>query len=364
MFLPIDTLLKFKRVSKCWHTLISSHNFTKLRTPFSTLPSGLFLSTYSHCCDPYYFIHFSSNQKLSCAVPFKEYLAFAEEKIEIKILQSCNGLFLSSTSLWFPQNNRCFIYNPTTNQHCEIPPPNCESSKIFCVSLAFDPSKSPHYKVVCVGEEKGDKSCQIEIYSSNKESWRASSCDFVTAPYGTNLYGDLFYNGAIHWLSSFESTLMSFNVDEEQIRDTTLPRKPDNNNDNVIAGQWGTIRYFVACRDQLHLIDIYGPRTLKFDVFEMANDYSSWFVKYQVDLNAVSYIFPSMLPDWFSVLCIVQGKVGEDSYLVLDTPVNVLVRYNFKDKTLYKLCDIGIESTMMMNYTDVYQYIESLYCLW
>ncbi|MED6112438.1 hypothetical protein PIB30_061740 [Stylosanthes scabra] len=349
MLLPIDTLLKFKRVSKRWHTLISIHDFTKLRTPFPTSPSGLFVHTfYSLCRNPCYdFIHFSPNQKFSCAVPFKKYLAFAEKSSKINILQSCNGLFLCSTSLWFPEKDHYFIYNPTTNQHCKIPPPHCEGSEINGVSLAFDPSKSPHYKVVCVSKKERDMSFQIEIYSSNKGSWRALICDFVTAPHGTNFHHGVFCNGVIHWLSRLESTLMSFNVDEEQVRDTLLPRKP-NDNDKII-GEWGTSCYFGACRDQLYLIDIYGPRILVFDVFEMAKDYSSWFVKYHVDLNAVSYAFPRVLPARFSALCIVEGEVGEDSYLVLNTPGILVVRYNFKDKTFYKLCDIVSESIVMMH---------------
>lgn len=121
-------------------------------------------------------------------------------------------------------------------------------------------------------------------------------------------------------------------------------------------------------RDHLCLIEIYGPRTLEFNVYEMARDYSCWFVKYHIDLNAVPISFLKMIRNTFSILCVVQAEVDEDSYLVINTSGKV-VRYNFKDKSFYKLCDIadtkeviGTESSIMMDSSHAYQYIESLSC--
>ena len=76
-------------------------------------------------------------------------------------MQSCNGLFLCSSSLCNPRKVNYYIYNATTNQHSKLPPPHYKGD-IVGVSLGFDPSKSPHYKVVCVSR-----------------NWNRSCCDFT-----------------------------------------------------------------------------------------------------------------------------------------------------------------------------------------
>lgn len=43
--------------------------------------------------------------------------------------------------------------------------------------------------------------------------------------------------------------------------------------------------YFWESREHLHLVEINGPCTTKFDIYVMERDFSAWFVKYRVDLN-------------------------------------------------------------------------------
>ncbi|KAK9292242.1 hypothetical protein L1049_020206 [Liquidambar formosana] len=73
-----------------------------------------------------------------------------------------------------------YIYSPTTRQYTMLRKVGYgDPSIVFSVSIAFDPSKSPHYKVVYVwGFDNGfydpmmDMDKQIEIYSSETGLWK------------------------------------------------------------------------------------------------------------------------------------------------------------------------------------------------
>ncbi|KAF3549519.1 hypothetical protein DY000_02000329 [Brassica cretica] len=58
------------------------------------------------------------------------------------------------------------------------------------LSLAFDPSESPHYKVFCLGKTSNSSVlCHLEVYSSNEGPWRrvASVPSFTLPPTVTEL---------------------------------------------------------------------------------------------------------------------------------------------------------------------------------
>ncbi|MBA0742294.1 hypothetical protein Gogos_015363, partial [Gossypium gossypioides] len=63
------------------------------------------------------------------------------------IFQSCNGLHLCIS--W----KRFFIYNPTTKKFkwFFVPSPECKDRRLLAISLAFDPLKSTHHKLVLRG---------------------------------------------------------------------------------------------------------------------------------------------------------------------------------------------------------------------
>ncbi|OMO52210.1 hypothetical protein COLO4_37349 [Corchorus olitorius] len=102
--------------------------------------------------------------------------------------------------------------------------------------------------------------------------------------------------------------------------------------------------YFGECGDYLHLIIIYGPDIKEFDIYEMEKDYSGWFVKYRVDLDAITAAFPEMVDldcymfD-FNILCVVREANDEDSYMVLRIS-DKAIQYNLKDGSLSSICDL------------------------
>ncbi|GKD75772.1 hypothetical protein Tco_1334054, partial [Tanacetum coccineum] len=76
-------------------------------------------------------------------------LGSIEETDKVKILQACNGLLLCTGSR---RHAFDYIYNPSTNFFKILPEPdyaNVDSNVYGCVGLrlAFDPTKSPYYKV-------------------------------------------------------------------------------------------------------------------------------------------------------------------------------------------------------------------------
>ncbi|PRQ37024.1 putative F-box associated interaction domain-containing protein [Rosa chinensis] len=187
-----------------------------------------------------------------------------------------------------------YICNPSTRQFLMLPLPNAkgcdESTTILGVYLAFDPSKSPHYQVVCVRNCSSSSAAaaandhyQIEIYSSETLSWRLSGSPF-NAPIDMVFYNGVVWNGTIHWISPTAASLC-FDIVHEQLGE--MPSLPSNE-------KWSKrrLRYFGESGGHLHLIEIYGSGTTQFQVFEMKKDYSSWIPKYQVDLTTIVKAFP------------------------------------------------------------------------
>ncbi|GKA61641.1 hypothetical protein Tco_0761160 [Tanacetum coccineum] len=80
-------------------------------------------------------------------------LGSIEEADKVKILKSCNGLLLCTCS-W--RHAFDYIYNPSINLLKILPEPdyaNVDSNVYGCAGLrlAFDPTKSPYYKVMMKG---------------------------------------------------------------------------------------------------------------------------------------------------------------------------------------------------------------------
>ncbi|PPD80863.1 hypothetical protein GOBAR_DD22214 [Gossypium barbadense] len=83
--------------------------------------------------------------------------------------------------------------------------------------IAFDPTKSLNYKVVCLDiwdePDSSYRTKQIEIYSYQTPSWRLSGKSFI-AQIHMEFEGGVFCNGAIHWLNVWGNTSPYFNVDD------------------------------------------------------------------------------------------------------------------------------------------------------
>nr|GEX85254.1 hypothetical protein [Tanacetum cinerariifolium] len=88
-------------------------------------------------------------------------LGSTKDADNVKIMQSCNGLLLCTGS---GRPVFDYVYNPSTNQFKRLPHLDCslENSTYYRsvgLRMTFDPTKSPHYKLV----DTGRTSCDIDI---------------------------------------------------------------------------------------------------------------------------------------------------------------------------------------------------------
>ncbi|GJU13268.1 F-box protein-like protein [Tanacetum coccineum] len=277
--LPLLSLVLFKSVSKRWLSLIKDANPTFRRNPDPV--SGLFLDKYSSGKEyndaiSYDFVPFDIRIPMifgSSLLSTK--FTFGPEVQHVEIFDSCNGLLLCLTL-----SEKFYVYNPSiSNMFKVLPEPDNVTS--FCYSsrgdfkMAFDPSKSPYYKVM-YAELVDGVYVQIHTYSSETGNW--SSDEFFKLdimnehPVLTALPTPLTTDGKVHYrYSLFES------------------------------------------RGCLLLVDKHNHPSKCFTIFEKGNGYSEWSVKYIVNLDD---IIAKRLSIRERIYCIVLGEREEDSFLV------------------------------------------------
>ncbi|KAL7147681.1 hypothetical protein ABFS83_06G123700 [Erythranthe nasuta] len=366
--LPIKSLVRFKLVSKRWHFLVNEPRFCLMRNDNPNPAVGLFLLSPTVNLS-YDYVPLSINK--SSNPPFRK-LDFDDEPRGVRILQSCNGLLLCCSNLARECNKRYYVYNPTTTNFSTLPKLNGVGgiSKRMCgMSLAFDPAKSPHYKVVCVRRlqsDSGEYRYQFAVYSSEKGPWREWG-DPYTAEVGFER--GMYWNGAIHWINNGTANSCYFDLERRALEIMPMPPVPEE-------WDWRSNSYFGESCGHLHYVELFGAQ-IKFDVHEMKTDHSEWFVKYRVDLSCVVGAYPEMIcdnfdpMDWFyyafTIFTLVRGEEEEDSFLALQIPGKV-VRYNLVRKTFETMHEFEFEGgasegSLRFPSTIGFQYIESLCCV-
>ncbi|KAK4489386.1 hypothetical protein RD792_005195 [Penstemon davidsonii] len=330
--LPIKPLFQFKCVSKNWLSIITnpllSHrkniNLCKNISGLYVVLRKMFMFK-----SEYDIIPLDKNNVSS---------AVSESLISdhsIQILQSCNGLLLCCSGKGIRDGKYdYFICNPTTRQFKTIPDPIYKSfvmrkgiESVYSVNLAFDPRTSPHYKVVCIYFSKTlEDHFDMEIYSSETGVWKRLGNSFTAE---VNFKIGVYWNGAINWFSLWEGDGLYFNVNEERFGKIPMFPLPE-------GWEERRVMYFGESNDHLHLIEIYGPCTTKFNVYEMDKEYTG----------------------------ILYTRKNEESFVVLSVPGKA-VHYNIEDETVEKIWDFDqgecdFECPSIFNWFDVFQYIESV----
>ncbi|PSS36103.1 F-box protein [Actinidia chinensis var. chinensis] len=226
----------------------------------------------------------------------------------------------------------------------------------FGAYLAFDLSKSPHYKVLLVSYDDNylvspGTFYDTDIYPLEIASWKHMR---LTTPPGVSYLRRVFWNGAIHWMSQ-ENIHIRFDVDAENLMGTALPSIP-----RILSKE--QIRYFGQCGGDLLLIQTRMCHAMKFRILTMDKDCSRWNVKYWVNLKPVISGILGITSRFFSVLSVVNGANGKDLVLVLAVTGN-FVLYNVDCKTLKALPELQSDESHepgLYRYFNVYRFIESL----
>ncbi|XP_021283325.1 F-box protein At5g07610-like [Herrania umbratica] len=251
--LPTKTLLQFKLVSKQWLWLISSSEFSISHTRFLLnegllKPSALFLDVI-YRQPPTKFVFLPLNRDTKQLPP----LDFMNAP-DIKIMQSCAGLLLCTCDYG---NQSYFICNPVIKKFktISLPRPPMLEYQLVGVNLAFDPSKSPYYKIISIWrevflEKDEENNClrhmtsnfSMDIYSSETDCWSVSKIKF-TSEVDTQFDQAVFLNGAIHWDSTAKESLY-FDVGTECLMPMPMPK---------LSRRYSGPRYFGQSGGYLHL---------------------------------------------------------------------------------------------------------------
>ena len=193
-WLPLKSLFRFMSVSKSWSSLIS--NTFSLR-PLGPV-SGLLYCTVrmrpcndqsgyidlSDACNSYCrkaIESWSSNK--NCMEVIESWKAVLRTSdVDLTLVHYCYGLFLLCNQKKFPLTYH--ICNHTTNQCFALPEPPLHPNLKSCVSssaLAFDPTLSPHYKVLQFSTHPYSRGLTyVDIFSSKERRWINRKALWVT----------------------------------------------------------------------------------------------------------------------------------------------------------------------------------------
>ncbi|KAF7152944.1 hypothetical protein RHSIM_Rhsim01G0018400 [Rhododendron simsii] len=218
------------------------------------------------------------------------------------------------------------VCNLTTQKYKVLPKPSGLSSRSAMrrgAYLAFDPLKSPHYKVVVGSHYPRSKRepwyFEIDKYNSESGNWK------TMIPPDTCCGCGVFWSGAIYWLVSYKNVLMRFKVDAEEMTALPLRRRSLSKE---------SMKYFGACCDGLIIIQTRSSSTLQLFTLELKSDTCWWILKYCMNLETIGSAFPEIEYIFkFNVLCVVKGEKTEDYAPVLAIPGNVIT-YNMEKNTL------------------------------
>ncbi|KAF7114252.1 hypothetical protein RHSIM_RhsimUnG0092200 [Rhododendron simsii] len=320
--LPAKSLIRFKGVSKHWLSLLSDSRFASTHLNPKPLVSSL------------YFYYNGKLDSISLnGSPAFPTLSFLSRRFtgHFTILHSCNGLLLIEN----PQitddcvEARYIVCNPTTQKYTVLSQPGGGYYASGC--LAFDPSKSPHYKVVFVSPTLSP-SLHMDIFSSETTNWKkiflVDRCDVDGA----------FWKGNLYWLYG-RYGLWRFHVETDKV--VEIPYEEIGS--RILSPD--KTRYFGECGrgGRLFLIQSYSRSAVGFKIREMGCC-CWWNVKFRVNLRALISAFPEIRSrnDKITVMCVVEGEKEDDLSLILAIPGKV-ISYNLQKKTWTVLRDLASE---------------------
>ncbi|CAK7345566.1 unnamed protein product [Dovyalis caffra] len=356
--LPAKSVLKFKLVCKKWLYIISHPSFAIHHTYLNPHTiSALILKLSFLFNKPSSYQYVSLDGKSLVTVP-SDFLRFDHKNPgSTFVSQSCNGLLLCSRRRWYSgertESTDHYVFNPTTRQFAILPPPAGQGIHFNWIQLAFDPSKSPRYQVVCT--HFLNSVLKIQVYSSETKDWKLCVNQENFDSLCVNFANCVVWNGALHWISPMGNGF-SFLLDKECLQKIPRPPLPEN-------WQVHNFRYFGESGGHLHFIGFQASNINPDDlsmgiispymstdqspdqsivVYAMEGGCSKWFIKYSLHINAITMACPGMIEDppvlpfsakvSVKVLSFIDESDEKGPLMVLNIPGGI-ISYSFKDKT-------------------------------
>ncbi|GJT17810.1 F-box protein-like protein [Tanacetum coccineum] len=330
--LPVLSVVLFKSVSKQWSSLIKDTNVTSRRN-LNPL-SGLFLQKNSS----YDFVPLDISIPICRSSLLATNFTFGpvvRHKRDVDILHSCNGLLLCRTYY-----GKLYVHNPSiTNMFKVLPEPdNVTYYHHSCsggLQMAFDPTKSPHYKIIYIVDHGPDDiSGQIHTYSSETGNWSLCGYQFPQTCFFRFKYG-VYWNDAIYWPSySSEGEIFKLDVKNEHLVFNALGTPL------TLDGKLHCECMLFESRGCLLFVGKDHACSRLFPIYEKANVDSEWSVKYIVNLDDIIKPFPENWSISRIIFCIVLEEREEDSFVVMELDKKV-VQYKIVSNTLSTISDLG-----------------------
>ncbi|GJZ35653.1 hypothetical protein Tco_0581470 [Tanacetum coccineum] len=222
-------------------------------------------------------------------------LGSTEEADNVKILQSCNGLLLCSSS-GTPVFD--YVYNSSTNQYKKLPYPDCSLDN------------SPYYS----------------------SKWSLCSDHFNYFSFD-HFDSGIYWNDGLHWLETKNRQLMHYSLNIEDPDHPIITTIPIPQRGTTFLKSYGYMDPMQILIQMSHLLNLEGKLfewrgslflvcldnfgSREFTIYEMMIGCSVWMVRYRVHTND----FMTPLPEgWLirsNVWSIVLGEREQDSFLVI-----------------------------------------------
>lgn len=338
--LPAKTVFGFTTVSRYWNKVITDPQLVcRLKVPRN--PTAVFVSRLVLHNNDVKFTQIplegvtggggAKVRRTQISLNMFENETFAH--VPFVIEHSGHGLMICSSS----EPSCYFLYNPTTKKRVRIPKPL--NSVVMSMNISIQTPST--FKLVAVCLPRNRNRLQLQVLERNHQNlllWRTTQVDFPVLGSDVVNYGyGVDMNGVIYWPCYKSSGLMFFNVREETLQWLPEVAQPHNN--------FNGIDYFGECKGNLRMIVDGSMRGATFDMLELRNDHSMWFIRYHIDLTPRATRANPMLALPILVLALLPGEEeGDDSYLIIHILREVL-SYNLKDGTIKKLCDLGLRFT-------------------
>ncbi|KAL6194002.1 hypothetical protein ACLB2K_035086 [Fragaria x ananassa] len=272
---PALSLIRLQCVSKHWLSLISDPEFRCRHTPRNPNPKiSAFFSSKTQD---------DSFKSIPLEIPpgwnpFKTLNNSVPDGSHLRILQSCNGLFL-----------------------CHIP--ICVIM-VVCVT-SFVTSFNSHsydgeWKHLDTPDLKHFGWTSRALYCNGAIHWIRDSADA-----GFHWRGRIGDDASGRWMRDEDDVVHYFDICEEQLRlaaaNLPVPLFVQNTSVKdfgIFPTGWPRLfhRHFGVSGGCLYFIETYEHCSTRFEILEMERDYSAWLVKYYVDLNLLVAALPGQ--DW------------------------------------------------------------------
>ncbi|KAL8491614.1 hypothetical protein ACS0TY_023275 [Phlomoides rotata] len=323
LLLPVKSVVRFKAVSKHWHSVISVESFRRrhLLNHFRRRPEtqhsfilGVQGRSQFFLCHPT--IKKLVRFNLPCTFPL------------VKILQSRHGLLLLECRYTETEHYYYYVFNPTTKQVRNIH----KGNSAVMLSLVFDPSVSEYYKVVAIWKNPSTNVISVSQYGSDTREWKTRDADAAFPDAGLTLAKILSCNCRAYFTRNKHPSFYYSPV------------------------KLGNTRYVVESNGHLHCINLsFNQDKPCFDITELIDNKWSESDSYQL-----KRVLDKQKAEFLGMI---REERMEDSMFLVHVPGQIII-FRLRDETCEVLVDYRSdyfyqEGRLQFEFKDVHPFTES-----